>query len=711
MTFALSLDFLSAFSNVQKSQQRQVREFVEKFRERPDNPGTNYELLHAAKDRSLYSVRINLAYRAIVFHPPASDVYILAWVDHHDEAYRWAERKQFAIHPTTGALQIFSVEESAVPGAGSAAPEESGLFSAVKDKHLLRLGIPADLLPVVRQIETDLDLDLAQKQFPAEACEALYMLASGYSLEDVFREMEKPEETPKVDPTDFAAALAKEDSQRRFFIPADAELAAALNAPLDQWRVFLHPKQRKLVSMQANGPVRVLGGAGTGKTVVAMHRAAFLAEKAFPLKTDRVLFTTFTKNLAADIQENLRKICTVEALSRIDVVSLDSWVSTFLRGHGYKHKIVFDESDNPAWDLAMGHAPADLALPAAFYRSEWEHVIQAQDITSAETYMRAPRLGRGTKLSREAKKRIWAVFQEYRAELNAQGKKEYVDLLRDARGLIEHKRIPVPYRAVVVDESQDMSAEAWRLLRALVPPGANDLFLVGDAHQRIYSHRATLGQCGINIKGRGKKLKINYRTTDEIRRFAVQLLSGRPIDDLDGGQDDQKGYVSLLHGTSPRLHHFSSFADEVGFLVSMIGSLQGDGIPLESICLVARTKRLVQSYAEALRAADLTVYEIKRTTADQREKPGVRLATMHRVKGLEFEHLFVVAANDGVIPLTAAVEDAEDEVGRRNSETAERSLLYVALTRARRSATISSYGTVSSLVAKVGQNVGVAVEN
>lgn len=702
MTFAISTDFLSAFSNVGKAQQRQVREFVERFRERPDNPGTNYEPIQSARDKNLYSVRINQAYRAIVCHPPGTDVYILAWVDHHDDAYRWAERKRFSIHPTTGALQVISVDSQEPAGASTQRTSESaGLFAGVKDKYLLQLGVPPELLASVRQIETDLDLDLSRDQFPAEAFEALYMLACGYALEDVFREMEKPVEQPgatAVDPKDFVKALENEDSKRRFLVPEDVELAEALNAPLDQWRVFLHPKQRKLVTSSANGPVRVLGGAGTGKTVAAMHRAAYLVSKVFPLKTDRILFTTFTRNLAADIQENLRKICKVEDLSRIDVVSLDAWVSTFLRAQGYKHKIVFDGEENQVWELALGQAPADVALPPSFYRTEWEQVIQAQDISTAEAYMRAPRLGRGTKISRETRKRIWPVFQEYRAELNAQGKKEFIDLLRDARGLIEHKRIAASYRAVVVDESQDMSAEAWRLLRAIVPAGPNDMFMVGDAHQRIYGHRPSLGQCGINIRGRGKKLRVNYRTTEEIRRFAVQLLVGRPIDDLDGGKDDQKGYISLMHGSAPQVQHFESYAEEMRFLAEAVRKLEADGIAPESMCLVARTKRLVQAYADDLRAAGVAVYEVKRNTADQREKPGVRVATMHRVKGLEFDHLFVAAVNDGVLPLSAAIDDAEDEVGRRNSETAERSLLYVAITRARRSVNITSYGTPSAFL-------------
>lgn len=701
MTIALSSDFLLAFSNVQKSHQKQVREFVEKFQEHPDSPGLNYEPIKSAKGKDLYSVRINQAYRAVVFHPAGSQVYVLSWVDHHDEAYRWAERRQFVVHPTTGALQVLNAEIVEAADERAVAAPVGGLFSEIKDKYLLRLGVPEQLIPLVRGIRTDAELEAAEDRLPQEAYESLFMLAAGFSLDEVFREMEKPEgEAKPVDQQDIVSALHNEDSKRRFVVVEEAkDLAEVLNAPLEQWRIFLHPKQRRLVSMHANGPVRVLGGAGTGKTVVAMHRARYLAEEVFTKKEDRILFTTFTRNLATDIQENLRKLCSVEALSRIDVVNLDAWVANFLRSHGYRHQVVFDEDENEAWAFALNQAPADVGLTASFYRSEWEEVIQAQNITDVDQYVRASRIGRGTRLSRELKKKIWPVFQEYRAQLNEQGKKEFIDLLRDARGLILTRKLKLPYRSVIVDEAQDMSAEAFRLMRAIVPEGSNDLFIVGDAHQRIYRNRTTLGQCGIDIRGRGRKLKINYRTTDEIRRFAVQLLEGREIDDLDGGLDQQKGYMSLTHGQTPAVNVFSSLGEEIAFLSSYIGKLQEEGTALESICVVARTKRLLQSYIDQLSGAGFTTYEIKRNIAEQRDKPGVRLATMHRVKGLEFENVIIVGANKGILPLEAAVDDAEDAVAQRNAETRERSLLYVALTRARRAAVITAYGQLTPFLA------------
>jgi len=469
----------------------------------------------------LFSARIEQAYRAVIFHPSGSDVYVLARVANHDDAYNWASSKTLQVNPATGALQIVNsqhAEQAEAPKASAAT--NSGLFRNVKDKHLLRLGVPESLPPLVRPLETDGDLERAESELPQEAYEALFLLASGYSVDEVFREIEKPEEAPApVDTGDFATAPRQEDSQRRFFIPDDTnELSEVLNAPLEQWRIFLHPKQRKLVQMNANGPVRVLGGAGTGKTVAAMHRARYVAEKFFPLKEDRILLTTFTRNLATDIADNLRKLCTPETYARIEVVNLDHWVENFLRTQGYRHRVIFNAEENECWQNALQSAP-DLGLPQGFYRAEWEDVIQAQNITSSEQYMKAARLGRGTRLSREHKKQAWAVFQEYRTQMNEKGSKEFVDLIRDARSLIETKQLKMPYRAVVVDEAQDMSAEAFRLLRALVPPGPNDLFIVGDAHQRIYRYRVTLGKCGIDIRGRGKTLKLN--TTAQLSRFAV----------------------------------------------------------------------------------------------------------------------------------------------------------------------------------------------
>ncbi|OPZ34088.1 MAG: putative ATP-dependent DNA helicase YjcD [Synergistetes bacterium ADurb.BinA166] len=365
---------------------------------------------------------------------------------------------------------------------------------------------------------------------------------------------------------------------------------------------------------------------------------------------------------------------------------------------GYRFEPVFDGEGNELWENALALALPETDLPVGFYRQEWDEVIQPQGVSSLEEYLKVARLGRGTRIGRATREKVWPVFREYRSQLTERGKREYIDMIRDARQLIERQGLRLPYRAVVVDEAQDMSAEAFRLIRALVLPGPNDIFLVGDAHQRIYRHRAVLGKCGIDIRGRSRKLRLNYRTTDEIRRFAVALLEDRPIDDLDGGLDDQQGYMSLTHGPKVEVHRLNTLAEEASFLGRYVKDLIASGAAPESICVVGRTKNVVQHVKDSLRAASLDIYEVKREASDNRSRPGVRVATMHRVKGLEFDHMLVASANDRVIPLANALSVGDDPVGLRNAETAERALLYVALTRAKKSAVVSGWGVISEFV-------------
>ncbi len=710
---ALSSDFLKALDALPKSQKSKVHAFIDKFKENPRSSGINYEKIQAFKDPKLRSVRIDQAYRAIVLKPDRGNVYVLLWVDHHDKAYQWAENKVYDIHPETGSLQVIRAEEQVLQGGaeerGGPADEPhaeagGGLFADVRDRELVRLGVPELLLPLVRSLETEDALDRASEYMPQEAYEALFLLAAGYPYEEVWRDVQPAAQPGPVDTEDYASALENPNSKRRFYVvDDDLELSKVLNAPLEQWRVFLHPTQQRLVDMEANGPVRVLGGAGTGKTVVAMHRAKRLAQEAGDGEV--VLFTTFTRNLAADIQENLAKICSKDTLAKVEVVNLDQWVTGFLRKHGYEFEIDYGARSRPLWEDALNLAPPELAVPPSFYREEWEQVIQPHGITALRDYLRVSRVGRGQPLSRKDRKAAWPVFEEYRAQLTEHGLKEREDALRDARLLLEREGDVLPYVAVVVDEAQDMGMQAFRLLRQMIPGGdrKNDLFIVGDAHQRIYRHRVVLGHCGVNIVGRGRKLRINYRTTEENRRWAVGLLEGLRVDDLDGGLDEQSGYKSLLRGEHPDVRAFDTFGDEVQFLAERLRALSGDGEvadgnadaphdALRASCVVARTHDLLKKYEGALEATGIGTYAVRRKEADDRNRPGLRLATMHRVKGLEFDHVFIVGVNEGVVPLDAASDEASDAVAEREQEEMERALLYVAATRAKRGVTVTSHG-------------------
>ena len=701
---AIASDFFTAFSKIPRKQQTKVLDFINKFRTNPTLSSINYERIIRAKDPNMRSVRIGDAYRGIVLKPESGNVYVLLWVDHHDEAYKWAENKTYRIHPETGSLQVIEVEveAAALPAETATAPESDnnkGLFDGIRDRHLLKLGVPEAQLTLIRNLKNESELDRITDQLPQEAYEALYFLSCGYSLEKVFREFETPEEPRAVDTNDFETALNNPDSRRRFYVVEDdLELAAILNAPLEKWRVFLHPSQQKLVERSKNGAFRALGGAGTGKTVAAIHRAKWLVQNGFTGETDRVLFTTFTRNLAADIQENLSKICSKDILRRIEVINLDRWVSAFLRRNGYDYEIDYGRRTEQLWKQAVDMAPDELQLDPAFYREEWERVIQPQAISSAIEYMKASRVGRGTRLDRKKRKVVWSVFEEYRALLNENRLREPADAMRDARLLIESKHIALPYRAIVVDEAQDMGFQAFMLIRQMVPEGKNDLFIVGDAHQRIYKHKVVLGRCGINIRGRSKKLKINYRTTDETRAWAVSLLKDVSIDDLDGGRDDQKGYKSLLHGAFPVVEVFPGYREEVDYIAGYLQKAQAETGSLKSVCLVARTNNLLNQYQRSLNEKGFDVYPIKRSQAEDRAVPGVRMATMHRIKGLEFDRIIIAGANEGTIPFDGAESRSSDSTVRVDSEINERALLYVSATRAKKEVVVTSFGKPSRLL-------------
>lgn len=703
---ALGDGFLQAFAAIPRAQQKAVMSFVSKFRANPRAPGINYETIRNARESNFRSVRIDQNYRGIVLSPEQGNVYILLWVDKHDEAYAWAMRHRCKIHPTTGSLQLFEVEhelEEPEIAKDSLIPQPVVLnvqpLFELDEITLLSIGVPQERLALVKALTSEKALEKAEARLPVEAFEALYLLAAGTSLDEVLQEYAVKKEQP-VDIDDFAAALEHPATQRRFHVPEDEqELGRMLNAPLERWRVFLHPSQRELVGRNWNGPVRVLGGAGTGKTVVAMHRARWLvAHEKWP-KGARLLFTTFTSNLALDIAENLRKICTPEQFQRIEVINLDAWVSQFVKRNGYQSTIIYpggkDKNYDSCWDKAMALMPSELDLPASFYHEEWQRVILTQQVLSRQEYFAASRVGRGVPLNRRQRANIWPVFEEMREQLARGGFVTAEDAVHYALELLKQGNDKRSYNAVVVDEGQDFTAEALKLLRALVPEQKNDIFIVGDAHQRIYQRTTALIQCGISIIGRGRKLKINYRTTELIRRYATALLEGIEIDDLDGGLDSTKDYRSLVLGQAPVIKNLENLASEGRWLLEQIKQLQSEGVSLSEICIVARTNKLCRDYEAILLSEGLPTHTLSRQRTDDRSKEGVRFATMHRIKGLEFRCVMMAGINDGLVPLRVAMQASQDVVEQRLTDINERALFHVAATRAVRYLYISSHGKPS----------------
>lgn len=684
-------NFLDAYSKLPKQMQKKAREQIEKFRTNPRAGGMHYEKLVHAKDPNYHSFRLNNDYRAIVYEPKGQDVYILVHVANHEGAYNWANSHQIDINENNGSIQIINMEsakEQVQQITESKKPDHQGLFKSVKDKHILKLGVPEVLLPAIRAIDAEWELDQLQGYLPQESTDALFMLASGYTIEETLLEFESSSTAEDVNPDDFEKALENTTSQLRFCLVEDENaMAEILNAPLEKWRVFLHPSQNKLVQMNSKGPVRVLGGAGTGKTVVAMHRAKWLAENHLQ-EDQKVLFTTFTVNLAADIQNNLNKICSTQTLKKIEVKSIDAWVSDYLKSKSYDSNVAFGKPIDDLWDKAYNTHSPNYSLN--FLKDEWDLVVQNHGIQTEKDYLRIKRPGRGKRLNRNNRKEIWSVFEEFMILKSKANLKELQDAIRDARVLVSNDEFS-KYGAIVVDEAQDMKPEAYRLFRAMIPKSEdetgrpNDLFIVGDGHQKIYKNHIKLSDYDISIRGRNRsfKLKINYRTTEEIRKWALAFVENREMSDLDGEADNNKGYRSLFNGIEPKLIQCNSMDDEIKSVLDHVKELESDEtFSLKNLCLVVKTQKDVEAYKAAIESEGLSCYQIKRKQVEDRSHKGLRIATMYRVKGLEFDH--VVICNFSAEPENYLLKQVDEEE-RQEVEDLHRSLIYVAATRAKKS--------------------------
>jgi len=689
-TVAIASDFLDAFARVSRGEQKKVREFTEKFRNDPTSIAINYEKIYDVKDPKVRTVRIGQKYRAIILHPDEGDVHVLVWVDNHDEAMAWAKDRKFEVNPVTGALQIINVTEvqEAIPSKATKS-KQPGLLDQFDDSVLISFGVPEVLLPAVRAIRKPEDLSTLAKHLPAEAAEALIWLAEGESPEEVRQAVSTSAKKEKVDAADLAKALEHPDSRRRFVtIRTDEELNSMMNAPLEKWRIFLHPSQERLVTKNFNGPAKVIGGPGTGKTVVAMHRARHLAKTLCLAPENKILFTTYTANLAQNVEQNLANLCDKE-IEQIEVLHLHAWAVRLMKKHGIEFKIATNDDLDRCWEEAV-LAAEDLDFDIGFLRQEWEQVVLPNEIEEQAEYLKVLRTGRGRTLSRPLRLRVWKIFENYKQALAKRGMRDWGGVIQETRRFIQRKHPELPYRAVIVDEAQDFHAEEWKLIRAISPAEINGLFLVGDAHQRVYGGKVALRNYGINVQGRSSHLKINYRTTEQIRDWAMALLRGVEVDDLDDEKFLAKGYRSLMTGLPTKVIRCASLREEQQLIGKEIKEIIEHFRP-EDICLVARTSKLLrESYLPILK-----VLGIPHTLLEKKQEgKGVRLATMHRVKGLEFPAMILAGIGAGTVPLRLPASES-DPVAKAEHENRERSLLFVAATRARDLLIVTCWGQPS----------------
>ncbi|PTX52706.1 UvrD-like helicase family protein [Melghirimyces profundicolus] len=665
----------------------------------------NVERYQEAADPRVYSIRASQSYRTIGLWPDKGKTMLLLWVDHHDEAYRWAKKKRFTVNPHTHTLHMWSLVEEKETASDSSHSNDRpnyGIFTRYTDRQLLDIGVPKELIPIIKSIQTPQQLDSRKEELPEEALEALKFLAEDEPYEHVYQfiqewRAEEQREEVADDAEAFERAITSPASGRRIVVvTSDEQLNEILDQPMEKWRTFLHPSQRSIVEGNYRGPVRVLGGAGTGKTVVAMHRARRLVREVLQ-PGERLLFTTFNVNLAEAIRQTLGTMCTPSEMGRIDVISIDRLAREIVdrRQVAEIEAVVFDKGQfESIWEEALAEAgwPEE---KLSFVLQEYEQVIQYHGVESWPEYRDLSRTGRGSPMTYTDRERMWTAVQHYRTQVRDLGWYEFTDILRLARKWVEAHPGEEVYRSAVADEVQDFHPEGLKLIRALVPKRDNDLLLCGDAHQRIYSRYVTLSQCGIDIRGqRSKRLRINYRTTEEIRTEAMQALQGHDWDDLDGGKDEGKD-ISLLSGNPPERHHFGTEEEERTFLVEKIRKLTEQGVHTGEIAVLVRKNKMVETIKAALEEAEIPT--VTMTSRYQKADEGISCGTMHRSKGLEFRAVFLAGVNRDILPPASRLESCSDEQERMEVEKQERSLLYVAGTRARDQLYVTSHGVPSEL--------------
>lgn len=669
MSVLIDQSLPKAVSGLSAKEAKRVWTFLTKFLENPAHPSLSLERITQTKNQNLWSARISQELRAVIYKD--GETWTVLHADHHDAAYQWAQTKQIARHSKTGALQVVAspeVVEQQIQDFGETATFP-GIFDTHADDYLASLGVPENWLPTLRKIKVESVLLDVILDLPEDVGERLLNLAAG--------ELVTPPTTLLLE----QPLIEDRDLKRRFFVlDSSDDLMRMLEAPLDTWIAFLHPSQQQLATGDFSGPVKVTGGAGTGKTVVAMHRARYLARQG-----KKVLLTSYVKTLCENIDRNLGLLCTPEEKALITVSTVHKQALRLATSKGQKLEPV--EKLRLQSLIEKFHFPS-CPLDPVMLLTEWETIIQDQGIIQWEQYKKASRTGRGFPLSAKGREQVWPIFERMIKTLEAEGKAEWSSICRQARERVISGILKSPFDAVVVDELQDLRPQEIQLLAALAGNGHNALMLVGDGGQRIYGGRFSLKGLGVNVQGRSHILRINYRTTEQIRRFADKLI-GEQGDDLDGGLEKRKGTVSLLKGPQPILHAAKTPAQQWKYVAGEIKRMKKEGLNLTEMAIFNRTNADLQTIQVAL-----TRHKVKSQIIGRKgvEGDGVRLGTLHRAKGLEFKAVFVVNVSDEQVPQRSLLQNVQDQQLRADLLERERQLLYVGLTRARDEAILTWVG-------------------
>jgi superfamily I DNA/RNA helicase len=546
------------------------------------------------------------------------------------------------------------------------------LFLDLARDQLLDIGVPEAWVDEVHNA-TELNFfDLAE-HLPEEASEALLDYAASGVLA-------RPRTVQAGDGSEVPAdPLTHPDAQRRFRVVENADaLRQALAYPWEKWTVFLHPAQQAVVDRDYGGPARVSGSAGTGKTVVALHRAVGLARAA---PEARVLLATFSKPLARALRVKLGRLVDPEdpVARRITIGHLDGVAHGLFEQAFGRPPTIASRAQVEAALRQAAEARGETRFSARFLRNEWRHVVDAWQLRDWPAYRDVSRLGRKTRIGGKQREALWAVFADTQAILRARKVVTWAEAVADVTAHFDARAAP-PFDHAVVDEAQDISIPQLRLLRAIVPSRPDDLFFAGDLGQRIFQQPFSWLSQGVDIRGRAASLTVNYRTSHQIRRKADKLLPMR-VRDVDGYAESRKGVISVFDGPAPEIGLFETEDDEITYVGDWLDTTCRAGVSADEIGLFVRTEQQLYRARRAARAAGLATRALGERPATAGD--GVVVGTMHEAKGQEFKAVAVMACDDEVLPLQARIDTAAEESEIEDVFETERHLLYVAVTRAR----------------------------
>jgi hypothetical protein len=684
MRFLIADTFTSSLSKLTSEEQTFVKNTAFDLQVNPAHPGLHFHRIERAKDKNFWSVRSGRDLR-IIIHKTEAD-FLLCFVHHHNTAYAWAERRKLQTHPETGAAQLVeireTVQEYVVPKyvEASVKRESRKPFVTLTESELLRYGVPPDWIDAVREATENSVFDLFV-HLPAEAAEALLELATGG------RPSIPVTEVTKTDP------FAHPDAKRRFtLISSSDELSRALEFPWDKWTIFLHPEQRSFVEKNFNGPARVSGSAGTGKTIVALHRAYNLAQKN---PDNRILLSTFSDSLARALENNLNKLISNQPRlgEQIEVLALPTLIKRLFETHF--GKALFASETDVKEIIATEKTRFDAKkFTTYFLWKEWEQIVDAWQIRTWDQYRVVPRLGRKTRLNEESRRSLWSVFESVRKILGSKGLTTEAEACQRLECVFKESG-KCPYDYAVIDEAQDISVPQLRLLASMLSVKPNGLFFAGDLGQRIFQQPFSWSALGVDVRGRSKTLKINYRTSQEIRRQSDRLLEPQ-FTDMDGVSEDRTGTISVFSGPSPTVIRPASEKDEYKQVAEWLREQLATGISHQEICVIVRTENEIPRAMEAVSAAGCKSRNLGDSVTGDRNS--ITIATMHLAKGLEYRSVVVMACDDEVIPLQSRIESVGDDADLQEAYATERQLLYVACTRARDCLLVSGVNPASEFL-------------